>query len=70
VPNDIFVIPAVPYTLTGKKMEIPVRRILLGHPVEKAATSGAMQNPEAIAFFVQLAARLNVGEVTGHRRPL
>jgi acetoacetyl-CoA synthetase len=70
VPNDIFVTPAVPYTLTGKKMEIPVRRILLGHPVEKAATSGAMQNPEAIAFFVQLAARLNVGEVTGHRRPL
>jgi acetoacetyl-CoA synthetase len=69
VPNEIFVIPAVPYTLTGKKMEIPVRRILLGHPIEKAATPGAMQNPEAIAFFVQLAARLNGGEVTRHRRP-
>jgi acetoacetyl-CoA synthetase len=49
----------VPYTLSGKKMEVPVRRILLGQPAERAANPGAMRNPEAIAYFVKLAERLN-----------
>jgi acetoacetyl-CoA synthetase len=55
IPNDIFAIEQVPYTLSGKKMEVPIRKILLGQPVEKAANPGAMRNPEALRFFVDLA---------------
>ncbi|MBX3010378.1 MAG: acetoacetate--CoA ligase [Caldilineaceae bacterium] len=59
VPNAIFAIAEVPYTLSGKKMEVPVRRILLGHPVEKAANVGAMRNPHTLDYFIQLAQQLN-----------
>jgi acetoacetyl-CoA synthetase len=61
VPDDILAIDQVPYTLSGKKMEVPVRRILLGQPAGQAANPGAMRNPEAIAYFVALAERLNPG---------
>ncbi|UJL45524.1 acetoacetate--CoA ligase [Virgibacillus sp. NKC19-16] len=55
VPDDIFVIEDIPKTLTGKKMEIPIRKILLGTPVEKAASIDAMSNPGSIDYFVKLA---------------
>ncbi|MCA9960619.1 MAG: hypothetical protein KC443_16385, partial [Anaerolineales bacterium] len=59
VPDEIFAIDQIPYTLSGKKMEVPVRRILLGHPFEKVANPGAMRNPEAINYFVQLVEKLH-----------
>jgi len=52
VPNDIFAIPEVPYTLSGKKMEVPIRKILLGHPLESAVKRDAMRNPNALAYFL------------------
>lgn len=55
VPDRMYQVEAVPYTLTGKKMEIPVRRILMGWPLEKAASRDAMSNPEAIDWFVRFA---------------
>ena len=55
VPDKIYAVAAVPYTLTGKKMEVPVRKILMGWPLEKAASRDAMQNPEAIDYFVRFA---------------
>jgi acetoacetyl-CoA synthetase len=55
VPDEIFVIKQVPCTLSGKKMEVPIRRILLGHPVEQVINPGAMRNPEALEFFIDLA---------------
>lgn len=55
VPNEIFKIEQIPYTLSGKKMEVPVRRILLGHDVETAVNRGAMRNPKAIDYFIQFA---------------
>jgi acetoacetyl-CoA synthetase len=55
VPNAIFAVPQIPKTLIGKKMELPVRKILLGQPVEQAANPDAMSNPESIQFFVDLA---------------
>lgn len=58
VPNEIFAIPEVPRTLSGKKMEVPVRRVLLGQPLEQAVTLDAMRNPESIQFFVDLAQKL------------
>ncbi len=54
VPDDIIKINEVPYTISGKKMETPIKKILLGQPVEKVISKDAMRNPEAIAFFVEL----------------
>lgn len=51
VPDAIFAIPEVPYTISGKKLEAPVKKILMGMPIEKAANKGAMRNPHALDFF-------------------
>ena len=59
VPNEIYQVDQLPYTLSGKKLEIPVRRILLGQDVAKAANLGAMRNPDSIDYFVALAKDLN-----------
>ncbi|MFL5687709.1 MAG: AMP-binding enzyme, partial [Chloroflexota bacterium] len=58
VPDDIVAIPAVPRTLTGKKMEVPVKRLLLGRPVTEVAAEGAIADPRALDFFVDYAARI------------
>lgn len=55
VPDRLYAVEAIPYTLTGKKMEIPVRKILMGQPTEKAASRDAMMNPSAIDWFVRFA---------------
>ncbi len=62
VPDEIYQIEEVPRTLTGKKMELPVRKLLLGMPPEKAASADAMANPRSLGFFVELARRLNQAE--------
>lgn len=59
VPNQIYQVNDIPRTLTGKKMEVPVRRLLLGSPAEKVAHPDAMANPQSLAFFVALAKTLN-----------
>ena len=56
VPDRIFAIPSVPRTLNGKKLEVPVRRILSGDPAAAVANAGAMANPESLDFFEKLAA--------------
>jgi acetoacetyl-CoA synthetase len=55
VPDKIYSVAAIPYTLTGKKMEVPVRRILMGVPVEKAVNRAAMAHVEALDFFIRYA---------------
>jgi acetoacetyl-CoA synthetase len=55
VPDAIEAVPAIPRTLTGKKLEAPVKRILRGEPAEQAASRGALAQPEAIDAFVALA---------------
>lgn len=55
VPDDIFAIEQVPRTLNGKKLEVPVKKILMGVPPEKAANRDGMSNPEAIDYFIALA---------------
>lgn len=59
VPNAIFKIDQVPYTLSGKKMEVPVRKILLGHDPTTAINRGAMRNPESMTYFIDYAKQLN-----------
>ncbi|WP_052888222.1 acetoacetate--CoA ligase [Thermogemmatispora carboxidivorans] len=58
VPDEIIAISEVPRTLSGKKMEVPVKKLLLGLPLEKAASPDAMSNPQAIQFFVDFARQL------------
>lgn len=59
VPDQIHQIQEVPRTLTGKKMEVPIRRLLLGAAAEKVAHADAMTNPASFDFFVRLAKELN-----------
>jgi len=56
VPDQIYRVDDIPYTLTGKKMEVPVRKILTGWPLEKSASRDAMMNPVAIDWFVRFRA--------------
>lgn len=58
VPNAVVPVEQVPRTLTGKKMEVPVRKLLLGADPAKVASPDAMQNPASLAFFVRYAAEL------------
>jgi acetoacetyl-CoA synthetase len=55
VPDEIHQIRSVPRTLSGKKLEVPVKRILQGTPAEAAAAKGALANPESLAGFEALA---------------
>lgn len=55
VPDRIIQAPGIPMTLTRKKMEVPVRKILLGTPLEQAANRNAMANPDSLDFFVNYA---------------
>jgi acetoacetyl-CoA synthetase len=63
VPDDILKIPAIPHTLTGKRLEVPVKRLIQGVAVERAVNPGVVDNPEALAFFVDLGHRLASTEV-------
>jgi acetoacetyl-CoA synthetase len=54
VPNEIHQIAEVPRTLSGKALEVPVKRILMGHPAEKAASRESLANPAALDYFVAL----------------
>ncbi len=58
VPDEIVAVPDVPYTISGKKLEAPVKKILMGTPVEKAANPGVMRNPDSLDFFVAFRDRL------------
>ena len=55
VPNDIFQVSAVPRTLSGKKQELPIKKLLLGQPLEKVVNREAMANPQCLAWYVEFA---------------
>ena len=54
-PNDIFQVEAIPRTLTGKKLELPLKKLFLGQPAEKVINRDAMSNPESIEWFIDFA---------------
>lgn len=56
VPDVILEAPGIPTTLTGKKMEVPVRKLLLGAPPEKVASRDATKNPDVLDWFAAFAA--------------
>lgn len=55
VPDKIYQVDEIPYTLTGKKMEVPVRKILMGIAEEKAANRNVMANPDSLDYFIHFA---------------
>ncbi len=55
VPDEILQIAEVPRTLSGKKLEVPVKKLFLGMPIEKAVSVDAMANPQSIEYFIDLA---------------
>ena len=57
VPNEVHAIAEVPRTLSGKVLEVPVKKILMGTPPEKAAARDSLANPEALDWFVEFAER-------------
>ena len=58
VPDEIHVVPAVPRTISGKKMELPVKRLFEGAGVDEVANPGAMANPDSLTAFAALAANV------------
>ncbi|MBV2354581.1 acetoacetate--CoA ligase [Streptomyces sp. J2-1] len=54
VPDEVIEVPAVPHTLTGKRIEVPVKRLLQGTPLEKAVNPGSIDNLSLLAFYEQL----------------
>ena len=58
VPDQIVAVPEIPYTMSGKKTEAPVKKILMGRNLEEVVSSGSLRNPEALRFFVEFKSEL------------
>jgi acetoacetyl-CoA synthetase len=56
VPDEVYAVPAVPRTISGKKLEVPVKRLLEGEPVEQVANRGALADPGSLDAFVAFVA--------------
>ncbi len=55
VPDEIIAIPEVPRTLNGKKLEVPVKKLFMGAPLEKAISVDSMSNPQVMQYFIEFA---------------
>jgi acetoacetyl-CoA synthetase len=60
-PDRILQVPAIPKTLNGKRLEVPVKRLFAGASPEEVASPGALGDPEAFRAFVELAKELSPG---------
>src|SRR5579875_228668 len=61
VPDEIHAVAEIPRTLNGKRIEVPIKRILSGVPPERAVSAGAITNPAALAHFAALATGREAG---------
>ncbi len=55
VPDEIIQVAEVPRTLSGKKLEVPIKKLFMGIPIEKATSMDALSNPQALQFYIELA---------------
>jgi acetoacetyl-CoA synthetase len=53
VPDELLAVPGLPHTLTGKRLEIPVKRLLMGHPLADVADPAAVDDPALLAQFAR-----------------
>ena len=56
MPSEVYEVEEIPRTLSGKVLEVPVKRILMGTPPEQAASRDSLANPAALDVFTELAA--------------
>ena len=61
LPDAVFQVAEIPRTLSGKKQELPIKKLLLGHPLEKVVNREAMANPGCLDWYVQFARARNSG---------
>ncbi|ROZ66416.1 acetoacetate--CoA ligase [Ramlibacter sp. WS9] len=61
IPNEIFQVSEIPRTLSGKKQELPIKKLLLGQPIEKVVNKDAMANPGCLDWYVALASSRREG---------
>tara|TARA_R100001086_G_scaffold218262_4_gene134897 strand:+ start:6910 stop:8973 length:2064 start_codon:yes stop_codon:yes gene_type:complete len=61
VPDRILLAPSIPYTITGKRLEVPIRRILEGLPASKVANPDLMRDPASLDWYVKLSQNLTSG---------
>ncbi len=59
VPDEIIAVPDVPRTLSGKKLEVPIKKMLMGIPTEKAVSVDALSNPQSIQYFAPLVEKVS-----------
>jgi len=57
VPNEIFAVPAVPRTLSGKKLEVPIKKLFLGAPLEQVVNRDSLANPESLEWYGEFSER-------------
>lgn len=62
VPNEVVAAPEIPRTLTGKKMELPIKKLLLGAPIDKIANPDAMSNPGSLQWYADFVERRQVNK--------
>ena len=64
VPDEVFAITEVPRTLNGKKLEVPVKKLFMGAPLEKAISMDSVSNPQAMQYFIEFVHRFGEGRST------
>ena len=65
VPDQVYAVVEIPYTLTGKKLEVPVRKILMGFDLAQSVSRDAMMNPHSIEYFIEFGAEQRDYSMTG-----
>jgi len=55
VPDEVIEVPAIPKTLSGKKLEVPIKRILMGEDPSRVLNRDSLADPVAVDFYVELA---------------
>lgn len=63
IPDQVYLVKHIPKTLNGKKMEVPIRKLLLGFEFDKVVNADSMSNPESLQFFKELATELNEDKI-------
>lgn len=58
IPDEIIQVEDIPYTLSGKKMEAPVKKILLGMNINSIMNRDSIRNPQSLSFFLNFASKL------------
>lgn len=56
VPDEIVAAPAIPHTINGKRLEVPVKKLLMGRPLNEAVSTSSVDNPDVLTWFARFAA--------------